>query len=193
MQHHTPTELGSADLTSRGDNLSGLAVLVTLAEIRHIDVLGQFTGGLSLGFTVQLGNLDSLGLQAFVDTEVLAVGCDSGDASVLSLENVNLVLGDHTATLPQARKYLQMLDLADAAEKYPAELSGGMQQRVAIARALATNADLLIFDEPFKAMDEALRNQVIDLVDKTDAAILMVTHERSEAEHLHCRIFQIYP
>ena len=51
-------------------------------------------------------------------------------------ENVNLVLGDASATLPKARKHLAALGLGEAADKYPRELSGGMQQRVAIARAL---------------------------------------------------------
>ena len=52
-----------------------------------------------------------------------------------------------------------------------------MQQRVAIARALAAEGDLLILDEPFKAMDEALRSQVIAKVAQTRAAVLLVTHE----------------
>ena len=63
-----------------------------------------------------------------------------------------------------------------------------MQQRVALARALATECDLLILDEPFKALDEALRRQVIDLVNQSDAAILLVTHEEQEARQLRCQI-----
>ena len=63
-----------------------------------------------------------------------------------------------------------------------------MQQRVAIARALAAEGDLLILDEPFKAMDEDLRRQVMALVAQTDAAILMVTHEETEAAALGCGI-----
>lgn len=107
------------------------------------------------------------------------------------LENVNLVLGDNRATLEKARLHLERLGLKGAADKYPEELSGGMQQRVAIARAMAVEGDLLILDEPFKAMDEALRNQVIDLVARTDAAILMVTHEAEEAQTLGCKIIRL--
>ena len=106
-------------------------------------------------------------------------------------ENVNLVLGDSPATLEKARLHLKRLGLGDAADKYPGELSGGMQQRVAIARALAVDADLLILDEPFKAMDEALRRQVMDLVAHTSAAILLVTHEESEAVALDCEIVKL--
>ena len=103
-------------------------------------------------------------------------------------ENVNLILGDTPATLPKARQHLADLGLEDAADKYPRELSGGMQQRVAIARALAAEGDLLILDEPFKAMDEDLRRQVMALVAQTEAAILMVTHEETEAAALGCEI-----
>ena len=103
-------------------------------------------------------------------------------------ENVNLVLGDDRSTMEKARFYLKQLGLADAANKYPRELSGGMQQRVAIARAMAVEGDLLVLDEPFKAMDEALRQQVMALVAQTRAAILLVTHEEAEAETLGCAI-----
>ncbi len=108
-----------------------------------------------------------------------------------AVENVNLVLGDHPDTLPRARQLLAQLGLAGAADKYPRELSGGMQQRLAIARALAPEGDLLILDEPFKAMDEALRNQVMERIAQTDAAILLVTHEEAEAAALGCSILQM--
>ena len=101
-----------------------------------------------------------------------------------ALENVNLVLGDGKATLEKAGAFLEQVQLSDAADKYPRELSGGMQQRVAVARALAAEGDLLILDEPFKAMDEALREQIITLVARTKAAILLVTHEETEAKAL---------
>lgn len=106
-------------------------------------------------------------------------------------ENVNLVLGDGKATMDTAKTHLQQVQLGDAAGKYPRELSGGMQQRVALARALAVQADLLILDEPFKAMDEALRTQVIALVAQTNAAILLVTHDPEEANALGCRIITL--
>ena len=108
-----------------------------------------------------------------------------------ALENVNLVLGDGKATLDQAHKALQEMQLEEAAKKYPQELSGGMQQRVALARALVCEPDLLILDEPFKAMDEVLRDQVIAQVGKTTAAILLVTHEESEAQALGCEIIKL--
>ena len=108
-----------------------------------------------------------------------------------ALENVNLVLGDGKNTLETAGNYLAQVNLSEAAGKYPRELSGGMQQRVSLARALAAEGDLLVLDEPFKAMDEALRDQVIALVDKTNAAILLVTHEEVEAKKLGCEIIKL--
>lgn len=106
-------------------------------------------------------------------------------------ENVNLVLGDGSGTMAAALSWLEKLGLKDAAHKYPAELSGGMQQRVAVARALAVNADLLILDEPFKAMDDALRWQVVELVGQTEAAIVLVTHDEAEAAALGCEIVKL--
>ncbi len=108
-----------------------------------------------------------------------------------ALENVNLVLGDGKSTLETARQYLEQVRLSEAAEKYPRELSGGMQQRVAVARALAAEGDLLILDEPFKAMDEALRGQIIARVAETKAAILLVTHDEAEARLLDCEIIKL--
>ena len=106
-------------------------------------------------------------------------------------ENVNLVLSDNRSTMEAATYWLSRLGLAEAAGKYPGELSGGMQQRVAIARALAMEADLLVLDEPFKAMDEALRGQVMALVGQTKAAILLVTYEEEEARALGCDIIKL--
>lgn len=103
-------------------------------------------------------------------------------------ENVNLVLKDDAATLPSAKARLAQLGLEEAADKYPRELSGGMQQRVALARAMAAEGDLLILDEPFKALDEALRARMIAQVGKTNAAILLVTHEEEEAQTLECEV-----
>ena len=106
-------------------------------------------------------------------------------------ENVNLVLKDDAATLPSAKARLAQLGLEEAADKYPRELSGGMQQRVALARALAVEADLLILDEPFKAMDEALRDRVMETVNQTPAAILLVTHDEAEAKALGWEIVKM--
>ena len=103
-------------------------------------------------------------------------------------ENVNLVLSDNAETLPQARAWLERLELGDAAALYPSELSGGMQQRLSIARALAVQPELLIMDEAFKGMDEELKGRVLRVVDDAlgDCALLLITHSEQEALSLGC-------
>lgn len=105
-------------------------------------------------------------------------------------ENVNLVLSDREDTLPGALKWLDRLELSDAKDLYPAELSGGMSQRVSIARALAAGPELLVLDEAFKAMDDALHDRVLQTVNEAadGAAILFATHSETEARALRCRI-----
>lgn len=77
-------------------------------------------------------------------------------------------------------------------EKYPVELSGGMRQRVAIARALAVRPDFIFFDEPFTALDVALKRRMQDLVIsaalETRFAALFITHDLMEAIRVSHRI-----
>ena len=85
----------------------------------------------------------------------------------------------------RVNELLQIVGLADVADKYPHELSGGQQQRVALARALAPRPDLILLDEPFSNLDVSLRErlsiEVRDIfVDQKITAIL-VTHDQYEA------------
>ena len=107
-------------------------------------------------------------------------------------ENVNAVLSDSPETMPEALHWLELLGLREAAGLYPGELSGGMSQRVSIARALAYGPDLLILDEPFKGLDEALHRRVTELVSASSksAALLLATHSEEEALALGCRILR---
>ena len=104
-------------------------------------------------------------------------------------ENVNLVLSDSKRTLPTAREWLARVGLAEDADRYPAELSGGMKQRVALARALATDADVLLLDEPFRGLDAALHIQMRELICavRNGKTTVIVTHDESDlymADHL---------
>lgn len=107
-------------------------------------------------------------------------------------ENVNLVLSDREETMPTAWAWLDKLELTEAHSLYPSELSGGMQQRVSIARALAASPELVVMDEPFKAMDEALAGRVGQTVAQSlpGAALLLVTHSEEEARAFGCRILR---
>ena len=100
----------------------------------------------------------------------------------------------------QARRVEQVLELVDLAgfeKKYPWQLSGGMQQRASIARALAFDADILLMDEPFGALDEIVRDhlneQLLQLWDRTEKTICFVTHSIPEAVYLSTRIVVMSP
>jgi NitT/TauT family transport system ATP-binding protein len=99
--------------------------------------------------------------------------------------------------MPDMRKLLADVGLADAAHKLPAELSGGMQQRVAIVRALGLQPDVLLMDEPFSALDEftreALQEQLLDLWDDTTSTVVFVTHSVTEAVRLSDQIVVMAP
>ncbi|MCO5970487.1 MULTISPECIES: ABC transporter ATP-binding protein [Actinoallomurus] len=86
---------------------------------------------------------------------------------------------------------LQAVGLADAAHKYPWQLSGGMQQRVSIARALAYQPALLLMDEPFGSVDAQTREDLEDLVlrvRKDGMTILLVTHDIDESVYVGDRV-----
>lgn len=94
-------------------------------------------------------------------------------------------------------KVLDLVDLKGFGAKYPWQLSGGMQQRASIARALAFDADILLMDEPFGALDEIVRDKLnealLDLWDKTGKTIAFVTHSIPEAVYLSTRIVVMSP
>lgn len=94
-------------------------------------------------------------------------------------------------------RVLDMVDLAGFEKKYPWQLSGGMQQRASIARALAFDADLLLMDEPFGALDEIVRDhlnqQLLQLWAATGKTTLFVTHSIPEAVYLSTKIVVMSP
>ena len=87
---------------------------------------------------------------------------------------------------------LELVGLADQADKYPAQLSGGQQQRVALARALATSPGLLLLDEPLSALDAKvrvhLRHEIKELQRELGVTTIMVTHDQEEALTMADRI-----
>lgn len=97
----------------------------------------------------------------------------------------------------RAEKSLALVDLAGFGKKFPWQLSGGMQQRASIARALAFDADILLMDEPFGALDEIVRDhlneQLLKLWDRTNKTICFVTHSIPEAVYLSTKIVVMSP
>ena len=92
---------------------------------------------------------------------------------------------------------LKLVELSDFEKKFPWQLSGGMQQRASIARALAFDADILLMDEPFGALDEIVRDhlneQLLDLWQRTNKTIGFVTHSIPEAVYLSTKIVVMSP
>ena len=90
-----------------------------------------------------------------------------------------------TERLARVQEVLNLVDLPDAANRYPHELSGGQQQRVALARALAPKPQLLLLDEPFSNLDvdlrERLAHELRAILKKANATALFVTHDQLEA------------
>ncbi len=97
----------------------------------------------------------------------------------------------------RARRVLELVDLGGFGRKFPWQLSGGMQQRASIARALAFDADILLMDEPFGALDEIVRDrlneELLRLWHRTEKTIGFVTHSIPEAVYLSTRIVVMSP
>jgi len=94
-------------------------------------------------------------------------------------------------------RVLELVELTGFNKKFPWQLSGGMQQRASIARALAFDADILLMDEPFGALDEIVRDhlneQLLKLWNTTKKTICFVTHSIPEAVFLSSKIVVMSP
>lgn len=115
----------------------------------------------------------------------------------------NAVLGLEIAGIPKQEAASKAADLADRfgiadfLDAYPATLSGGMRQRVALLRAVLPERDVLLLDEPFKALDAITRAELqrwlSDVLDRTNRATIMVTHDVEEALMLGDRVLVMSP
>lgn len=108
--------------------------------------------------------------------------------------NVSFALHDWTRDAAEERvtEVLKLVGLGHVGDRFPNQLSGGMQQRVAIARALAVNPGVLLMDEPFSALDEMtarrLRMELLSIWDEFQTTVVFVTHNALEASYLADRI-----
>jgi nitrate ABC transporter ATP-binding subunit len=110
----------------------------------------------------------------------------------------NIGFGPRQRQLPRsevagiADEFVKLVGLERAANRYPSQLSGGMKQRVAIARVLANNANILLMDEPFGALDaltrEQLQRELLQIWARTRVTIIFVTHSVEEAALLADRV-----
>ncbi|MBW4520404.1 MAG: ABC transporter ATP-binding protein [Scytolyngbya sp. HA4215-MV1] len=116
-------------------------------------------------------------------------------------ENIRLAVDEVLGSATRSEKigivneHLAMVNLTDAADKYPDEISGGMKQRVGIARALAIRPKMLLMDEPFGALDALtrgkLQRQVLNIWENHRQAVMMITHDVDEALYMSDRIIMM--
>ena len=139
--------------------------------------------------TVRLGEFDAVGPSVFVAPERRRVGMVFQDGALFPHLSVrrNVAFGvcradDRPGRVAEA---LDLVGLADLADRMPSTLSGGQQQRVALARALAPRPDVLLLDEPFANLDATLRTQlrsdVNHLLGEISTTAVFVTHDQDEA------------
>jgi len=110
----------------------------------------------------------------------------------------NVAFGPKMRGVPKARRheiareYLALAGLSHAAERYPNELSGGMQQRVGVVRALANEPDVLLMDEPFASVDAqtrmTLQEELTRIWAQRRSTVLFITHDVNEAVFLANRV-----
>lgn len=115
----------------------------------------------------------------------------------------NVALALEAAKVPAAERKgrieasLAKVGLADHADKYPTEMSGGMQQRLQIARCLAQEPQALLMDEPFGALDamtrQQLQDEVLALAAERNTTVFFVTHDLEEALYLGDRVVALLP
>jgi iron(III) transport system ATP-binding protein len=146
--------------------------------------------------TIVLANDEVVGPSRFVAPERRHVGVVFQDYALFphlsAAANVEYGVFDRSARTARRDEMLELVGLADKADRYPHELSGGEQQRVAIARALAPDPTILLLDEPFSNLDAALRTrvraEVRDILRSAGATAVFVTHDQEEALSLADRV-----
>ncbi|HEY9728947.1 MAG TPA: ABC transporter ATP-binding protein [Chroococcales cyanobacterium] len=180
---------------------------LTIAEDEYISVIGHSGCGKSTLLKIVAGlEKQTSGMMRLEGKEIRKPGADRmmvfQHYSLLPWltvqENVRLAVDEvmkNASTLEKKQivsEHLAMVNLTQAANKYPDEISGGMKQRVGIARALATRPKMLLMDEPFGALDaltrRKLQKQVLNIWENNRQAVMMITHDVDEAIYMSDRI-----
>ncbi len=165
--------------------------------LRHINRLVEPTAGRVLIDDVNVNEISDAELRRLRATKIGMVFQNVAlfphrtvlDNVVYGLEVRNV---DRNIRRCRAREKLDLVGLLDWADRYPDELSGGMQQRVGLARALAADPEILLMDEPFSALDPLIRRQLqdefVNLSGVMKKTTIFVTHDLNEATRVGDRI-----
>lgn len=107
------------------------------------------------------------------------------------LENILAVCKNKESQVEKAKGLLSEMGLSSDYNKKPFEMSGGMNKRVNIARAIMYNADILLLDEPFAALDDTTKSNIMDIIKREckDKIIALVTHSKDEALKMSDKIY----
>lgn len=161
--------------------------------IRHINGLIMPTAGEILYEGRNVVEMSELELRQFRRTKTAMVFQKFGllpHRTVLENSCYGLEIAGMSAkeAEPIARRWIDRVGLSGFEDNYPKQLSGGMQQRVGLARALANDADILLMDEAFSALDPLIRMDMqrvlLDLQDELKKTIIFITHDLDEALRL---------
>lgn len=209
---HTDPKIEIRDLkVSYVDAASGrhhLALQDMTLDIRHREFLAV-VGPSGCGKSTLLSTIAGFifpqsGLLQINGRPIIGPGRDRGvvfqDYALLPWKKVvdNVALGlkfrgiSRSERTKVAKEYLALAGLADAAEKFPHELSGGMRQRAAVARTLANAPEVILMDEPFAAVDAqtrmTLQEELVRIWSQSQTTVFFVTHSVEEAIFLGDRV-----
>jgi putative ABC transport system ATP-binding protein len=162
--------LGALDRPTSGEIVLGQSNLDKLGDHKLASIRAK-----EVGFVFQSFNLiPTLTAQENVETALAPLG------------------GTASERRARAKAALEKVGLGDRLNHLPAELSGGQQQRVAIARAIVKNPDVLLADEPTGALDEATRDEIMDLLEsfwrEDGLTLIIVTHDSAVAKRAERRL-----
>jgi NitT/TauT family transport system ATP-binding protein len=188
------------------DEIEALArVDLTILEGEFVCLIGASGCGKSTLLRIIAGFEEPTAGEVLVDRKpVIGPGSDRGmvfqDYALFPWMTVkqNIGFGPRQRQLPRreveeiASEFVRLVGLERFADRYPSQLSGGMKQRVAIARVLANDANVLLMDEPFGALDaltrEQLQRELLQIWARTRVTIIFVTHSVEEAVLLADRV-----